>query len=156
MDKKKFLDNVKSERAQWDALLREVGEARMTEPVMDGRTIKDVIAHVTWYEREMIPVFRDHALVGSDLWNLEQDKRNAAIYELNRDRPLDEVLAEARQVYAELLPILEKVSEEDLQDASRFQDMPADWLPWEMLASNTYEHYVDHAHDIRAWLDRGK
>jgi hypothetical protein len=30
--------------------------------------------------------------------------------------------------------------------------MPADWLPWRIIAENTSEHYRDHAAIVRAWL----
>jgi len=30
--------------------------------------------------------------------------------------------------------------------------MPADWRPWQVVASNTYEHYDDHAQQAEAWI----
>ena len=87
MNKSEWLDTLQTERAQWEALLVQVGEARMTQPGAAGEwSVKDVIAHVTWFEREMVGVLRARALVGSDLWNLSRDERNAAIHEQNRDR----------------------------------------------------------------------
>jgi hypothetical protein len=39
-----------------------------------------------------------------------------------------------------------------LHDPGRFTDMPPDWLPWDLLAQNTYEHYQDHLLDFTARL----
>jgi hypothetical protein len=104
-----------------------------------------MIAHVTWHEREMCEMIRQRSfLAGSDLWDLPLDERNAAIYTLNKDRPLPEVLKEVRVMIVELLDLLELVSEDDLHEASHFSGMPADWKPWSVIAGNTYEHYEEH------------
>jgi hypothetical protein len=121
---------------------------------MDGWSVKDIVAHVAWSEMEIIPVFRDHVMAGSELWNLDQDARNAAVYEMNRERPLQEILAEERQAYRELLPALEALSEGDLYDPTRYRNMPSDWQPWILIPGNTYKHYREHAEMIRAWLER--
>lgn len=114
---------------------------------------RDVVAHVAWHEREMETMLRKHDANGSDLWNLPLDERNAAIRELYRDRPLAEGLAEGRAAYAALLPVIEGLSDEDLNDPKRYRDMPADWAPWQVVAGNTYEHYREHAASLRKWLD---
>jgi len=44
------------------------------------------------------------------------------------------------------------LAEADLTDAGRFADMPGDWVPWQLLAENTYTHYRDHMPAIRTWL----
>ena len=154
MNKSEWLDTLQTERAQWEALLAQVGEARMTQPGAAGEwSVKDVIAHVTWFEREMVGVLRARALVGSDLWNLSRDERNAAIYEQNRDRGLGDVLAESRAVFDQLLAGMQSLAEEDLHDPLRFAEMPADWAPWQVIAGNSYEHYRQHTPGIRDWMD---
>lgn len=151
--KAQFLENLRTGRSQWDALLAEVGEERMTQPGVAGEwSVKDIIAHVTWYEREMVGVLEAHALVGSDLWDLPTDQRNIPIYEENRERPLTDVLAEAQRVYRQLLELVESLAEEDLTDPGRFEGMPTEWQPWDIIAGNSYEHYRQHIPDIRAWL----
>ena len=153
MTKAQFLDELDATRAEWDGLLAAVPEARMTVPGLDGQwSVKDVIAHITWHEREMVGVLQAHALVGSDLWDLPLAERNAIIYAQNRARPLAEVLADARAVYPQLVAAVHRLAEADLTDAGRFADMPDDWVPWQLLAENTYTHYRDHMPAIRGWL----
>src|SRR5262245_37896260 len=113
----KFLDSLRSGRAEWDALLAQIGAGRMAQPGVEGDwSIKDIIAHVTWHEREMVGVLRERALVGSELWNLPLDQRNAAIFEQNKDRALDDVLEESRQVFPQLLELAAGLSDEELND----------------------------------------
>ncbi len=144
---------VTTERAAWDDLLQQAGPQHMLVPGPGGWTLKDISAHLAWFEAEMVQLLQTHALEkGSDLWNLATDERNQAIYEQNRDRALGEVLAWAEQVYAALLAELNTLSDADLQDPARL-GMPPEWVPWQILAGNTYEHYRAHAADARAWVN---
>ena len=155
MDKATFLETLQVARADWEALLDELDANQMTLPVAPGEwSVTDIIAHVTWHEREMVGVLRARALVGSDLWNLPVDERNAVIYEQNRHRSLDDVRAEAEMVFQQLLEGLQSISDEDLVDPGRFRDMPPEWQPWKIIADNSFDHYRDHGAQIRAWRDR--
>jgi len=151
-EKGSFIISIRNAREEWqttwDAADKEhrMDKVALTQPGAGGSwSAKDVIAHVTWHEREMVGMIRRRALVGSELWNLPTDERNAAIYALNKDRSLAEVLEEAQKVYTELLEQLEMLSDEDLHNPGHFTGMPPDWEPWKVIAGNTYEHYPEHA-----------
>lgn len=157
MDKAIFLETLRTKRVEWEALLDEVGEERMTQPGVEGEwSIKDIIAHVAWSEREMVGVFATRALVGSDLWSLSTDERNAVVFEQNRHRSLQDVLAEEQQVYAQLLEGAQTLSDEDLNDPQRFKEMLPAWIPWQIFAGNSFKHYDEHIRSIRVWLDQGQ
>jgi hypothetical protein len=148
-----LIERVRDARADWDALIEGIDEARMTEPGVTGDwSLKDMIAHISWFEKEMIGVVRERALVGSELWLLPPHERNAAIHAENRDRPLAEVRADAKRTFAELMEVLPTLADEDLTDATRFADMPPDWVPGEIIAQNTWEHYEAHRRGVEAWL----
>ncbi len=77
-----LIANIQNERAAWETLIEQIDQERLTSPGVAGSwSVKDIIAHITWFEREMISLVKAHALVGSELWNLPTDERNAAIYE---------------------------------------------------------------------------
>jgi hypothetical protein len=154
MDKATFLEKLQTARGEWEALLSEVGEQRMLEPGATGEwSVKDVIAHILWGEREMVGVCRSRALVGSDLWEMTDDERNPIMVSWYRDRSLQEVLTEEQQIYAQLLAEVQKLSDADLNDATHFREMPAAWLPWQVIAGCSFKHYEDHILPIRAWLE---
>ncbi|HNT24162.1 MAG TPA: ClbS/DfsB family four-helix bundle protein [Anaerolineales bacterium] len=149
MNKTRLLGRIHSSRTKWEKWLSRFeeanGEARMSEPNTPGDwSVKDVIAHITWHERQMLGALQARALIGSPWWDLPLDQRNQLIYEENLARPLAEVRQEASQVHAALLQAIEGLDEKDLHDAERFQGMPEKWKPWELLAGNTYEHYQAH------------
>lgn len=153
MSKSELIDKIKRSRAKWLALISPLDEARMVQAgVLEGWSLKDTIAHITWYEREMVQVLQNKALVGSELWDLPTDERNQAIFEANQNRPLQDVRREAQKIFERLVELLERLEEQDLYDPNRFDQMPNDWQPWEVIASNTYEHYPDHIDQVRKWL----
>jgi len=102
----------------------------------------------------MIGLLEARALAGSALWLRPLHERNEAIYLAQRDAPLPAVLEGAAAAWRELLPLLEGLSEADLNEAARFAEMPPDWLPWDLIAGNTYRHYAEHAAQIECWLGR--
>ncbi|MBI3734094.1 MAG: DinB family protein [Chloroflexi bacterium] len=155
MDKTTLLETLKAERARWDALLAGIGEARMVQAGAPGEMpLKDIVAHITWYEQEMVGLINRRALAGSDLWNLPPEARNAAILEASRARSPDDIRTEAQRVHEQLVAGVQSLAEEELADAAMFREMPADWVPWELIAMNSYEHYRQHSADVRARLAR--
>lgn len=150
MNRDEFLTEVRTARQEFDDALSVLDERQLSRPGGWGPwTLLDLLAHVTWHEREMIGVLRSRRFSGSPWWELPLDERNRKIYEANRNRPAADVLAEARAVFSELYALLEGLSERDLNDPARFAELPPDWLPWQVIASNTFDHYAEHVADLR-------
>lgn len=157
MDKAALLKTLIETRAVWEALLAQIDEEQMIQPGATGKwSVKDVIAHVAWCEREIAPVLRTHVLAGSDLWNLSDDESNEITYQQNKDRPLRDIVNEEGQAYATLLEAVQTLSDEDLNDPHRFKNMPQEWKPWQLIAGNSFKHYEDHMPSIREWLEKEK
>lgn len=156
MNQETFLTELRHGRAAWEAAIAAIPKARLTEPALPGGwSAKDVIAHVTWFEREMVVVIEAGALVGSDLWLLPADERNQAIYEEQRERPSADVLAESERIGRQLLQGAAALTDEELTNPAAFKDMPPDWVPWQIIAGNSFNHYPEHIADIEAWLAAG-
>jgi hypothetical protein len=155
MKKNELIDAYLHRRQEWNALLAQLTQQQMLIPLYEGGwTIKDILAHLTWHEREMVGVAQERALIGSPWWELPFEQRNELIYELNKDLTLEEVLSSAETVQADLLQAFESLTDADMLDASRYDKMPADWLPWQVYVSNMQDHYTDHIQDLRNWLKR--
>ena len=162
METAQVLTLMEEERERFDAALARLSRERLLAPEAygseigegaeagDGWSAKDIVAHITWFEREMIGVIRQRALVGSELWSLAQDERNAAIYAQQRDLPLDETLAEAQTVYAALRAEIATLSDAEMNDPALIAEMPGGWALWQLLAGNTWEHYAEHTPALQA------
>lgn len=150
MKKTEFILKIEATYQEYQTALASVSEARILQPGTCGEwSVKDAVAHVTWYEREMVGVLQKRALLGSDHWNKTLDQRNSAIFQENEKRLLKDILTEGRLTHQLLIDLLQELSQEDLLESSRFREMPPDWIPWQVIASNTFEHYPDHTADIR-------
>jgi uncharacterized damage-inducible protein DinB len=152
--KAEYLEQVESAWNELIDVLTQCEDSYMNMPGAAGYwSPKDVMAHITWFEREMIGVLEKRALTGSDWWNYPTDDRNLRIYEANKDRPLDEIRSEFFRVHADLWALLQKITAEDLTNPTNFKDMPPNWVPIEVIAGNTSSHYREHARWMLEWLD---
>jgi len=149
---------LQTERARWNALLAEIGADRMELPGVEGEwSVKQIVAHLTWYERAIVEGAQGVASggrftrrrpegVGLDDWN-------AQLAAESRERPVADVLAEADQVFAQLVTIITACPDSMLNDAERL-GLPNDIPPWMRVANNSYAHYREHEQAISAWLAR--
>ena len=154
MEKSELIRRIGTARRGWDELLGRVDDGLALRPGAEGElSAKDLVAHVTWYEREVVKMLRSRTMEGSGLWALGPDERNAAIHEQARGMSLEGVRAESARVFAALIRQLELLPEEAYHDASRFMDMPNDWEPWKLIAGNTIWHYPDHTGAIRRLVE---
>jgi hypothetical protein len=167
--KEELLATLRAERAAWEALLAEVGPARMEEPgPMGDWAFKDLLAHLAAYQRawgarlrwaatgvppttrEMFDV--DALPAGAETWTTDQ--QNAAIHDQYASLPPPAVLAMWRETDDRLAEGVAALLEADLTTPGRFPW--ADHRPLaEAMAGDTYRHAREHAVDVRAWLGRG-
>ncbi|MDE0217732.1 MAG: maleylpyruvate isomerase N-terminal domain-containing protein [Spirochaetaceae bacterium] len=113
MNKREVISSIKTERARWNALVAQVDDDRMLQPEVDGGwSGKDIVAHVIWYEREMVGMLKSRVLPGSNLWALPVHERNAAVHEEINDLTLQEVRAWDDRTFAALIDQLELLPEE--------------------------------------------
>jgi hypothetical protein len=152
-----FLSEFQQANQEWDSLLGQIPLERMTHPGAAGEwSVKDIVAHITWYENEMVVMLRERALAGSPLWQKLLDERNALIHARISYLSTDDVLKEAQQAHAEVWRLVQQLSEDELNYAAYFKDMPPEDHPRQYIVSNTYEHYRDHLPDLRRVIDSGK
>ena len=164
--KAQLLERIRAERAGWEALLGEIGEERMTQPGATGEwAFKDVAAHLNgWRERTVARLEaarRDESPppppwpAGFDEDSDEGvDRINAWIYERNRDRPLQDVLGEARAQFQQLEDAVGELPERDLTDPGRFPWLGGEPLGPAVLGGSFGHFHEEHEPTIRAWLDR--
>jgi hypothetical protein len=159
MNVQRLVEEMRSERERWEALLARIGTERMEEPGVDGDwSVKDVVAHVTAYERRILKRLRAHArgeqYTPAPHDRLEDiDERNAIYHEQDKGRNLDEVLADHRATFDELVRLTAELDDQDLREPTRL-GWPADvdFEPWESISGNSYGHYEEHVPNLEAWL----
>ena len=155
--KQELLEHLRQERAGWDALLAEVGEARMTQPGPMGEwSFKDFIAHmVAWAETDLVKL--NAALTSRPLaaprWpaNLDTEAINDWIYRQNKDRPLSDVLGEASETWNRFESAVRTLPAPDLTQPGRFEFMKGRTLGG--VVEDFFGHFhEEHESAIRSWL----
>jgi hypothetical protein len=149
-----LLARINADRARFDAILARVPRERLTESCLPGGwSVKDVLAHIAWGDREGAGVAEARALVGSELWGVSEDERNAAVVEGSRSRTLEDVLGEYRAAFDAYVSAIGRLSDEDLNDPERIHGLVAripGWRPWRVIYDPG--HYDEHGRTIEAAL----
>jgi hypothetical protein len=127
-----------------------LSSSRLTEPgVVGDWSVKDIIAHVTWWEEEALrhlPLI----MVGDrpPRYSVTYggiDAFNAMMAERKRDVPLSDVLTQQNETHRRLIDFIQSVSEDQFTRESRFR---------RRLRLDTYSHYPIHTNAIREWRQR--
>jgi hypothetical protein len=149
---------LQEERERWKALVAQVGSDRMEVPGTIGDwSVKDLIAHLTWYEAAVVEGAQQVLTTGSFTrrrrGDLGLDENNVQIAAASRSRSVREVQDEADRVFAQLLVVVNACPDALLNDP-KLLGLPDDLVPWMAIANNSYAHYREHEPALRAWLAR--
>ena len=130
--KSEFLAQVSRSRAHWDELVGQVAPEEMQLAGFCGEwSVKEVMAHILWHEREMIALLETRRFGGSPYWELPTDERNERIHQDMRTLDLAAVSSQASQTFGALLELLQGLPEESLNDAAAFPGTPVAGRPGE-------------------------
>ena len=147
MNRQQLLDRVDTAWTAFQASYAGLPSSRLTEPGVAGDwSVKDIIAHVTWWEEEALrhlPVImagdrppRYSVTYGGI------DAFNAMMAERKRDVPLSDVLTEQNDTHQRLIDFIQSVPEDQLTRETRFR---------RRLRLDTYSHYPIHTKTIEEW-----
>jgi hypothetical protein len=122
-------------------------EKQMLEPgVMEGWSVKDILAHVSTWEEEAIK-YLPYALEGrkppryKDMYG-GIDAFNDRMTQQNKDLSLPEVLEKLDQTHDRLIAYIMETRESEFASEARFR---------RRLRLDTYSHYPIHDGAIRDW-----
>jgi hypothetical protein len=155
--KAKILDELRSARAEWDALIAEIPQDRLLEPGATGEwSVRDVITHLTSFDRWFVNAseaqFRGEMPPTDGTEFMPWDERNAIHHQRTLHLSLDEVQQQSRDTFQRLLEVVEQHDEDFLTKPQQIPGIPQPIHVWEQLAGNHYDHYRLHAGWIREWL----
>jgi uncharacterized damage-inducible protein DinB len=141
--------------AKWEQALGSIPPEKMAEQDGGGRAVKDIIAHLAWYERQVAATLMTRQLTNPELWALPRDERNRQLYEQHRSHLLEDVLQEHRRAHDALIHELERLDDDDLNDPSQIQGLPPGTRLWEWLERHIWFHYLEHTEDLWVRLGSG-
>lgn len=121
----------------WLALLDRAPDDRKNEPGVTGEwSVKDLMAHIAyWDDRAAIVI--GHGGRGEEVPPIDWQKVNDELASERAGWSLENAEREMRAAHGRMLATLDAYP--DVGD--------------EYVAGNTWEHYDEHAAEIRAWLE---
>lgn len=153
--KSELIQAIHAARNEWDALIAQIPNHRLSEPVTsESWSIKDIIAHVTEYDRWLALGLAMRLQKPPQIWldDLSLDEFNALLYKQFADRDPDDILLDSKRVFQDLSYEVEAHAEAYLFGTHRVEGVTEDVIPFQILKSESYGHYYDHIPAIRAWL----
>ena len=137
-------DAIERVEASWAELMDAIEglpEMRMSEPGVAGNwSVKDVLGHVAYWEGRAIGTV-ERALNGEpelDVNDASVDTINEGVHEERADWTVEQALGELHETHGRFM--------------SALRQHPA--IDPDLIEGDTFEHYDEHAADIRAWRDR--
>ncbi len=161
MDRQRLLALNRVEHEFLRRTVDALSDARKVQPgVVGAWSPKDILAHVVFWEQRFLSWVRQ-AEAGQPVerpetgytWD-DLDRLNARNYEANRDRSYTDVLAEFERSFHEFNSTLAMLPEAALFTAG-YYPFTQEHALWRQAAANGFEHYLEHALEIRRWAGGG-
>lgn len=150
--KAELLAQVRAMYAALDGAIAPILPAQMCVPGVNGAwSVKDTLAHLTFWHRNLLARFRGIAAgqqvsastaIDDDAWNLR-------CFVANRDRALDDMLADLWRTQQAIVDAIETLPESLLFTAG-----PHGAALWEAVDSTVLGHYPEHIAQIDQWRAR--
>jgi hypothetical protein len=149
MNRAGLVAQIRSGRKQFESALAQFDEDQLLTPRLHGGwSIKDLIAHIGFWEQHTASIFGTLLRGGEPPDEaLTLDELNAQVYAQNQHKPLAEVRLAERAAYDQLMLLVENAAEEDLFDPQRFPSTGGKpFVEW--IENNTFGHYEEHQADL--------
>ena len=140
------LDLLQQGHLDEEAFLQELNE---TERTAIGTpqlwSAKDHVAHRTFWHQDLVlklaAILQHQELPPSEE---SEEQLNSMVFEEHKLRPWSDIHAESERVYAELITLIEQLSEEDLTASNRFTSITGGRPLYTAFLGSCYEHDQEH------------
>jgi hypothetical protein len=147
MNRSQLLKRLEKEWTSFKDSYAGLSDPDMIEPGVTGEwSVRDIIAHVTWWEEEALTHLPFIVSGGkAPRYSVTYggiDAFNALMTEQKRNLSLSEVLREQEDTHRRLINLIQTVPEDQITRETRFRHR---------LRLDTYSHYPKHTDAIRKW-----
>jgi hypothetical protein len=144
--KDELLNEAAREYNAFEAAIHGLNEARLTEVWLGTWSIREIVAHMSGWHREMGPALerlaRGEKPLPPGVSYDDVDAWNTRFVAAKQDWPLDDVLLELDKSHEYFMHMAAKVPEERLQPGR---------TAYRIIDLNSAHHYREHAEQIRTW-----
>ncbi len=150
MDRSQLLKRLDKAWVDFKESYAGLSESELMEPGVTGVwSVRDIIAHVTWWEEEALThlplILKGGKTPRYSVTYGGIDAFNAQMTEQKRSLSLSEVLRHWDDTHRRLIDYVQRAPEEQFTRETRFR---------RRLRLDTYSHYPKHAKAIRKWREQ--
>jgi hypothetical protein len=156
--KAQMIGQIWADHALLEAVIAPLSAVQMTQPLPDGWSVKDVLAHITVWE-ELLVAWLEAWAAGTlpalpvPPTREAVDRLNAVRHAAAAARPLPLVLTAFHRSFGRVLQAVDALPPE----VDLVTPLPQAWAEGvplgQLIAENTYEHYQEHMVAIRIWRE---
>ena len=160
MNKQEIVKALEDSREPIMRIIDELSDEQMLEPGVVGEwTLKDLIAHLTRWEAELIKLLWQIRQGGTPssmlVEEMDFDAINARWNQEDQSRSLGRILEDFYAVREQTLRRFEYFNDKDLDDPNRYPFLKGKPL-WIKIAGNSFAHDQEHLEQIQRWLENKK
>lgn len=158
MPKKELLKAIEDGHEELLQSIEGLDDETLSQPGVSGEwSVKDILAHIGRWEAELVAMLfqmqRGGKPTTAQFGKMTTEELNTKWHMESLERSLAQVQSDLRGVHRQILRRVEEFSDQDLDDEKRYP-----WLKGMSLgayiASDTYEHELDHAEEIHEWREK--
>lgn len=162
-NKAELLSQIETEWSLLMDVVRKLDGTQMITPDAGGWSPKDNLAHLAEWLKFMLGRHMDkrpaHEVMGvakevTDLW--DDDRINRIFFEQNRDRSVEDVLTELKNIYMHAMDRLRSTSIEDMLKPLLPDQPDSRSLLEGGILNNTRDHFAEHRKTIEKALAGSK
>ena len=144
--KQDLLNEAAREYKAFHEAIQGLNEAHMTEVWLGTWSVKDIVAHISGWHREMGPALerlaRGERPVPAGVSYDDFDAWNATFTAAKRAEPVADVLLDLDKSHEDFMHAAAQVPEDRFVSGK---------TAWKIVDGNSAHHYREHAQQIRAW-----
>ena len=140
-----FLKKMIFRRKHWGSIIKKIIMKGLEKKRISNKWyVKDVICHITWYDKKILKALETKSIVESTFWNVSIDERNEMIFKETQDLSLDEILEESQNVFIKLINKIKELSDDELNSDDYIKRKSDKRITWDFIGANNFWHYEDH------------
>lgn len=154
-----LLHAIQATRAGLLSAIDAVPVDRREEPLPSGLSVKDLLAHIAFWERSLLDWLEAAAasrIAASRPYKVdaEVDAINARVLAQHQSQSWEVIWFDFEDVHRRALAVIEQLSEADIFDPARSLALIGDdaHTLFDHIYAETAEHFAEHAAEIKTWL----
>jgi hypothetical protein len=161
LTKTEVLGRIWADHALLEALIAPLSAVQMVQPLADGWSVKDVLAHITVWEGllvEWLTALTEGTFPSTPVPSSREavDRLNAERYAAAAARPLPMVLTAFHRSFGRVLQAVDALPD----GVDLALPLPQAWAArvplGQWIAENTYAHFQEHMAANRAWREAAR